>query len=142
MSLWRETSARRSPTRMRHGMACGISPSFVVAQKGNQSCLRTHKKGTFHKQRQKTRKECRPSLLGGDGCVGKQVGRMARAEFSGDGGGDTFAAEGRVREVKGRRTGRDFRSRGGRIVFFFADLARGNRQSGRDWGLSWSGRGL
>lgn len=43
---------------------------------------------------------------------------MARAEFSGDGGGDTFAAEGRVREVKGRRTGRDFRSRGGRIVFF------------------------
>lgn len=43
---------------------------------------------------------------------------MARAEFSGDGGGDTLAAEGRVREVKGRRTGRDFRSRGGRIVFF------------------------
>lgn len=113
---------RRAQDEARRG--CGMAWHVVSLRRSSSHKRETRaifvltRKGTFHKQRQKTRKECRSSLLGGDGCGGKQVGRMERAEFSGDGGGNTFAAEGRVREVKGRRTGRDFRSRGGRIVFF------------------------
>lgn len=118
MSLWRETSARRGPTRMRHGMACGISPSFVVAQKGNQGHLRTHKKRYLPQTASEDPKRV-PLVSAWRRWMWRQTGRQ-------DGEGRVFRRwrgehvrrERRVREVKGRRTGRDFRSRGGRIVFF------------------------
>lgn len=99
---WHVVSLRRSSSHKRETRAI-----FVL----------TRKVPSTNSVRRPEKSAARLCLAAMDAAANRSAGWRGQS-FPAMEGGDTFAAEGRVREVKGRRTGRDFRSRGGRIVFF------------------------